>query len=300
MVARDVEWVPSMSTRALGWLGVVVGSLVVAGALVSQGVVALHSASAAPRPTLLAAAPAPTAAPPRTADRLLRHNPFDSQKPDLLAQPAHPGSAVVDGDLPRCEGLEVHAILAGQDPDWSYASFSSKAEGTVLRRPGGRVGGRVVSAITPDRALLHDGDALCRVDLHERREAAGPAVAKPAVAAKPALAGVERLSDGEYRVDRATVERMLENPAELMGTAVVVPEKENGRVAGLRVARLKPGSPLAAIGLREGDRLDTLNGFALGDPESAMSAYARLRGASRLSMTVVRGGKPMQIDYEVR
>ena len=68
----------------------------------------------------------------------------------------------------------------------------------------------------------------------------------------------------------------------------------------MRIARLKPGSPLAAIGVREGDRLDTLNGFELGNPESAMSAYARLRGATRLSMTIVRGGKPMQIDYEVR
>lgn len=290
-----------MSSRALGSVGVVVGSLVFAGALVSQGVIALRSASAASPPTILAAAPAAAPPPPaRSADHLLRHNPFDSTKPNLLARAPHAGSAVAEGEIPRCDGLEVHAILAGQDPEWSYASFSSKAEGTVLRRPGGRIGDRVVSVITPDRALLHDGDGLCRVDLHVPRDVA-PVAAKAAPAvAKPTLAGVERLSDGEYRVDRATVERMLENPAELMGTAAVVPEKENGRVAGLRIARLKPGSPLAAIGVREGDRLDTLNGFELGNPESAMSAYARLRGATRLSMTIVRGGKPMQIDYEVR
>lgn len=54
-------------------------------------------------------------------------------------------------------------------------------------------------------------------------------------------------------------------------------------------------------GLQNGDRLRTINGLDVTNPERALEAYARLRaGVDHLRVEVERSGAPLEIDYEVR
>ena len=41
----------------------------------------------------------------------------------------------------------------------------------------------------------------------------------------------------------------------------IVQDKEGGRVVGVKVYGIKPGSILATLGIENGDRLETINGF---------------------------------------
>ena len=56
----------------------------------------------------------------------------------------------------------------------------------------------------------------------------------------------------------------------------------------------------AALGLESGDRLVTLNGYEMSDPEKMLEAYAMLRDTPRVMLGLVRSGKPMEIDYAIR
>jgi type II secretory pathway component PulC len=104
---------------------------------------------------------------------------------------------------------------------------------------------------------------------------------------------VHKLSDTEYRVARALVDRVLQDPSRWLQVRAV-PESP-----GLRLQRIAPGSLLAVLGLRDGDRLDAVNGFSLGDAEAMMLAFARLRTERHLVVRLQRGGKEVDLDIHV-
>jgi len=73
-----------------------------------------------------------------------------------------------------------------------------------------------------------------------------------------------------------------------------------GPAGGLRLARVRPNTLPAALGLQSGDELVSINQFRLSDPEQALLAYARLRYAERLELAIRRNGQPTAIVYSVR
>jgi general secretion pathway protein C len=129
--------------------------------------------------------------------------------------------------------------------------------------------------------------------------------AKPA-AAKGELADeiadkIEKLSDTEFNVDRAVVDNILENQAQLMRTARIVPEKgADGKTVGIRLFGVRPNTLLGTLGLQNGDRLETINGFEMASPEKALEAYARLRTANKLAIKITRRGQPVTLDFNIK
>ena len=73
-----------------------------------------------------------------------------------------------------------------------------------------------------------------------------------------------------------------------------------GRFAGLRLRGIRPDTLLGLLGLQDGDRVQRINGFELGDPEHVVEAYARLRFADHLVADVDRGGREMNLDVFIR
>lgn len=285
-----------MVSRAVG-RSLMVGMGFVAAAFAARGVAALADVGA-PIAVANAAAPPRTAAATErgSADVFERKNPFDSSG----ASRSGASGGVIEA---RCDGLEVHAILAGEEPAWSFASIAPRGRKPVLRRAGGEIDGRRIVAVASDRVRVTDGITECDVALHDPREPAAPPSAtppRPSTSPRPTLQGLERVGEGEYRMERATLDRLLENQGDIMASAQIAPDSEGGRVLGLRLVRVKPGSPLAAIGLRDGDRLRSINGFELTSAEAGLTAYARLRGAPSLVLQLVRDGRPMELRYDVR
>jgi general secretion pathway protein C len=111
---------------------------------------------------------------------------------------------------------------------------------------------------------------------------------------------IQKLSDTEFNIDRSVVDKILENQAELMKFTRIVPETKDGKVLGIRLFGIKPDTLLGALGLQNGDRLESINGYNIGSPEKALEAYARLRIATQLDVAVNRHGAEVAIVHHIK
>jgi general secretion pathway protein C len=275
-------------------------------------------------PPLSARLPAPptTATPHATsADPILSRNAFDSVTGPLNAAPPIASSEVASVappidlsdpyNAPQCDGMQVLVIAASPDPDWSFAALETQADKgkTVLRRRGGDLGGKTVKFIGWDRVWMTSGSQLCQSQMFKPPAAPSASVAAappPAPAGGPGAVaddiknGIQKLSATEFNIDRGVVDKILENQAELMRQARIVPESENGKVVGIRLFGVRPDTLLGTLGMENGDRLEKINGFDMASPEKALEAYARLRTADHLTVSVNRKGAPMNLDFNIK
>ena len=66
---------------------------------------------------------------------------------------------------------------------------------------------------------------------------------------------IHKVSETEFNVERSVVDTILENQAELMRSARIVPEKEGDKIVGIRLFGIRPDSLLGTLGIENGDRL---------------------------------------------
>jgi general secretion pathway protein C len=295
----------------------------------AQGVMQLVGASLAADEKQLAVPPPTSKAPPgpttasqhaTSAEPILSRNPFDSVTGALNKPPPEETSEIAAGpDLtdpqhaPPCDGVKVLIIAASADPDWSFAALTQGSDPkSVLRRRGGEIGNKTVKFIGWDRVWFTSGSSLCQAEMF--KPAGGAAPPPPPVSTPtpmppppsgggldPAISkGIVKVSGNEFNVDRGVVDKILENQAELMRQARIVPEQENGKVVGIRLFGVRPDTLLGVLGMENGDRLQTINGFDMTSPEKALEAYARLRTADHLTIQINRRGANQNLDYNIK
>ena len=269
-----------------------------------------------------------------SARRLIERNPFDSVtgnlNPPIDSAAVSAGPPVPSTDdpynAPECDSTKVLATAVSDDAAWSFASLvGGVGEGTTshLRRQGDDYAGKKIWFIRWDRVWLIGPGSFCQVEMFPRSSdksakaaaaAAASSSAKAAAAAQPAGGGgdgapsvpddikskIKKVKDNEYDVDRSVIDKILENQAVLMRSARIVPEQENGKTVGIRLFGIRPDTMLGVIGLENGDRLEKINGFDMASPEKALEAYARLRAADHLTVTVNRRGQTQNLDFNIK
>ncbi len=235
---------------------------------------------------------------------------------------------------PECEDVVVNIVTESVDPEWSLAQLKGPGDAdAATRRVGDDVGKMKVAYIgfNADKASpavwLLGSDKICQALLFSEKkakegEAAAPEAAAPAApppaedaraarraaraswgaaAVPPEIAEkIQKVSDSEFNVDRAVVDNILENQAQLMRSARIVPEQKDGKTVGIRLFGIRNDTLLGTLGMQNGDRLEQINGFDMGSPEKALEAYARLRTASSLTVQLTRRGKPLTIEYHIK
>ena len=246
------------------------------------------------------------------AQAILDRNPFDHVTGPL----GRTGCASTPegcGDLPPrnsdpatapiCEGVRPLILVSDEDQKAAFVSLEYGGK-RILRRQGGEVGEARVAYVGRDRVWLEGGHGLCQALLF----GSPPPPPKPLLAEPSTQSPLEstigkqiaKTGPNEYVIERSAVDRILEAQAELMKSRLI-PEKEGDRVVGMKVLGIKPGSVLAMLGIENGDRLETINGFEVSNPEKMLEAYARLRsGADKLQVHLTRAGRPINVDYTVR
>ena len=245
----------------------------------------------------------------RIADPILDRNPFDHVTGALRARNARSGEpSERDTDpaaAPRCEGVRPLVVVSNDDAQVAVAVLEVGGQ-RVLRRRGGDVGGKRVAYVGRDRVWLEGEAGLCQAllfgqapPLEADRIASSPSSAPRSALEVDVAHHIVKRGPGEYAIDRPTVDRILEAQQELM-KARVIPEKEGDRIVGMTLSGIKTGSVLALLGLENGDRLESINGFEVSDPEKMLEAYVRLRLADRLTVHLTRRGKPTNLDYTIR
>lgn len=204
-------------------------------------------------------------------------------------------------------GRTVVRIDAGPDPE------SPPMPGGI-QRPRTRV------------VLQEGGGAYCQIDMFYPRTGAqaagagaapaaaggvippgGPTapVAAPAVAATeitPAELdqGITRASDTSFVVQRSLMERALGQDEALFRSARLIPNEENGAIAGMKVYGIRRSSVLGRLGLQNGDVLQNVNGAPMTSVDELMQAYSALGRNGNFAVSVMRRGQPMTIQYQVQ
>jgi general secretion pathway protein C len=310
----------------------------IAAFLDAQGIMQVVGSNLAPDEAQLSTPPlmqhsAPgsgTASPHSTsAEAILARNAFDSVTGPLDRQAAAAADDSAEApppdltdpfEAPECDGMRVLIIAASPDPDWSFAALETQTDKgkSFLRRRGGEVGGKTVCGIGWNRVWLSAAaqckSQICQVRMFKPAPlASASASAPPPPAPMPAgggatpvsddiKKGIQRVGPNEFNVDRSVVDKILENQAELMRQARIVPETDptTGKVAGIRLFGVRNDTLLGVLGMENGDRLEKINGFDMTSPEKALEAYARLRTADHLTIAMQRKGSEMNLDYNIK
>lgn len=257
--------------------------------LLSRIAVILGSAA-----VLLAGISAPAAAEP----------PASSPRVDALSLPRCPvpSRVIAIVSTQGRDSLAVLSVPGGDDTRWQ-----------AFVRVGDRFSGAAVGHIGQDRVWLRAATGWCQ--LTRTLPVTQPADATPAPTPPTSRArtpektarvpsdiasSIRATGDNRFEVDRSVVDGIVEQRATLLRGVQVVPKTEGGKTVAVGLRGVRDGSLLHSLGLRDGDELHSINGFDISDPEGALTAYAKLRTADHLTISVVRGGKPMSIDVDVK
>jgi general secretion pathway protein C len=269
-------------------------------------------------------------------DAILSRNPFDSVTGPLDRTPLsvtvpEPAKATLDFSdplsAPECADVVLNIVSESPDPEWSLAQLKGPGDQEAsTRRVGDEVGKLKVAFIgfnamkaSPAVWLVGD-EQICQALLFSEKNAAQatnseappPPAAAPAEDRRTRRAGsnapalpseiadkIQKVSETEFNVDRSVIDNVLENQAQLMRSARIVPEQKDGKTVGIRLFGIRQDTLLGTLGMQNGDRLEKINGFDMASPEKALEAYARLRTATSLTVQVTRRGKPLTIEYRI-
>ena len=123
---------------------------------------------------------------------------------------------------------------------------------------------------------------------------------QPAPVTQHTTVAVASTGAGSYVIDQRALNAALDNPAQAMSDARLLPSQKDGKVEGFRASEVKPNGVFAMIGIKNGDVLLRLNDFPMDSPDKALQSFIALKGQNRLKLDIVRDGQPQTFNYEIR
>lgn len=115
-----------------------------------------------------------------------------------------------------------------------------------------------------------------------------------------AVTAVTNTGAGSYIIDQRALNAALDNPAQAMTDARLLPSQKDGRVEGFRASEVKPNGVFSMIGIKNGDVLLRLNDFPMDSPDKALQSFIALKGQSRLKLDIIRDGQAQTFNYDIR
>jgi general secretion pathway protein C len=132
---------------------------------------------------------------------------------------------------------------------------------------------------------------------------AGASLGVPAPAAAIARgrgvrAPVQRLAENRFAVPRAEVESAAQNPAALYSQARILPRYDQGKMVGVQLNAIRPGSLFAQVGIQDGDTVTQVNGVTVSTPEDGQRLLQEFSAGGALRVTVQgRDGQVRELEY---
>ena len=201
--------------------------------------------------------------------------------------------------------------LRGTLPD--IGAWIESDEDTLLVLKGQTIEGFTLSDIGYREATLNDGHEEHALHLllsggepqthskkqpRTRRTNTRKRQAERRTEARLDFSGLEPASEGqEGAVPRELVDALLMNPYDELAKVRMVPTPDS---SGMRLERLSSDSILSRVGVAQGDVISAVNGVQITNVANATNALSSLISGNRFDVTVVRGGKPIDLRYQVK
>ncbi len=256
-------------------------TLAVTATLLAQGtsalVIASIAAGAVPLGLAIEAEPPPPSPADIMASPLFRALPPETPTPEPTPDDA-------------CDpGIRLVAVIASERQERSYAALRGTF-GTRSLAVGERVEEREVIAIERERVVLRsEQGSVCRLAMWTRPETREATATPSAPASSP----------GHVQVSRAWVERLTADRAALMHLARIVPFEQDGQLVGVRLYGIRRASPLAELGLQNGDLVRRVNGMEVSDPTVALTLYSSIGQTQAVTVELERRGSPITLTVSI-
>ncbi len=180
--------------------------------------------------------------------------------------------------------------LGGPKGVWVYEA------GDVIER------GLTVKEIRKDSVRIEKAEFAIVLKLfssaYERSQAPRMTAERPS--AKPAAGKINVEKDikregAVTRISKSLAERLKSDNTMIMSSVAVKPSPE-----GVKVVAVDKGSIAQKMGIAPDDTLQVVNGHKIGSGEDMSTVYDSLKNATDFEITVLRGGKPETLRYQIR
>ncbi len=126
------------------------------------------------------------------------------------------------------------------------------------------------------------------------------AAANATAATDPWADKIKKIDDYTYDVDRDLIRQLVSGSAKPGGSARAMPILDNGAVKGVRFAAIGAGSVAAALGIKNGDQIATIDGEPIKSAQQLLDLYAKLDQVNAFELAGTRAGKPLALKFQLR
>jgi general secretion pathway protein C len=251
---------------------------------------------------------------PLSMERIAKLTGLPVPKPEVeVKEPAMPQ---IDMDSPPVHSslrLKLLGTLLSANPEWSVCSIQDVVTlKTNTYMVGDVIQGAEVLEIERKRVIIKHNNRREYIDENPGDGSAAPPPPVQTIAAAPAKyndapppsanlgATIKQMSENEYEVPRAEIDKTLSNLNDVAMQARIVPAFKDGVAQGFKLFSIRPDSIYSKIGVQNGDVIKRINGYDLNSPEKALEVYSKLKEASRIDIEVERNGASVRKTYNVR
>ena len=130
-----------------------------------------------------------------------------------------------------------------------------------------------------------------------------PPVGPPAPGADPRLVaevrrGITRKSATHLEVSARARELIADPNLRQVRVRIVPEEADDGGHPGVRLFGVVPTDVLGALGIENGDRVESISDRTIDSERAARDAFASLRSATTCTVRLTRKGKPLELRYD--
>ncbi|TNF54619.1 hypothetical protein EP227_03980 [bacterium] len=241
----------------------------------------------------------------KTTDNIMQYAPIVEKNP--FGSPMEFNPIVREKERIGKQGSPTELLLFGTvtGPEkFSYAIFTDKSQPSPVRQELFTLGEEVynygtLTSIKKDSVELKQGTKTYTIPIVEA-EGLHTKKLNTNYTSQSSSQFAKKINEKQYVLDQRKVQQALSNPEQVLSDARLYPNMKNGKHEGFRVLEVKRGGLYEELGLKNRDILLNINGLNLTSPQAAMQAMSALKGMNTVNLDIIRSGKKMTLNYEVR
>ena len=200
---------------------------------------------------------------------------------------------------------DIKLLAVYRDAKSVVVTVQYKGKTKVLGK-GEAINGYVLEDAGNDYALFSKDGKDYRLTLYDPKKSSSLSSITPVVEQVSSPDAEKKSGDGE--IIEAGGRRIIEKDLlthytthidEVYKNIGIQDYRKDNRLEGFKVTFVKRGSPFAKLGLKRGDILKAVNGQVLTSYGAAFDIYKQMDDISNITLTIQRGNKEMELEYEI-
>ncbi len=223
-------------------------------------------------------------------EALLQTNPFGVSAGSLKHGPSEgEGAAISD--------IKLVGTISGNSKD-GYAVFIGSDGKQAMFKTGETVFGvGELKRVEKNSVFIHKDGKLIKINMTDLLTLSD----MPASKGTTGTAGpVQSVGKGEYIIDQKAAMVTLDNPAQIMTDAKLIPNMVRGKPDGFILQEIRRKGVYDNLGLKNGDILLRINDSNISNPENALQTFMALKGMDKVQLDIIRDGNKMTLNYQIR